>query len=381
MNHNQLRTVAIVRSPRASKVSHESVPKKHVRFININARSIVNKINQLEALLLSHNPHIVVITETWLHSNIRDEDLVPPAYKIFRKDRSTRGGGVAVLIKSDIPATRLPEVVDNECVCVRLYLFGCSFVLYTVYRPPNAEPDCLTNLQAHMLAYLNQKVIIAGDFNYPETDWSKLKSQSDPIGSNVLFDIMLDHNVAQVVEHPTHIFDLVFLPRTITDYNVFVEPGISDHEMVHVSFSVQNRSAKPAHAHQTVKDFLRADDTSVVDYLEHNFCDFRGDDVTLLWDKFKQLCFYCIEKFIPSKVKKPTKGTPWMTRSIIHLKRKAKRLRQKTAAPGILSQVRASLSKLKAFTLTLPCLTSLMKVLRSSATLLENVNPLSIKFQ
>lgn len=84
-------------------------------------------------------------------------------------------------------------------------MFGCSFVLYAVYRAPNAAPDCLVNLPAHMLAYLNQKVIIAGDFNYPDINWSKLKSQSDPVGSSVLLDIMLDHNLTQVVQQPTRI--------------------------------------------------------------------------------------------------------------------------------------------------------------------------------
>lgn len=195
---------------------------------------------------MTHSPHIVVITETWLHGEIRDDDLVPPAYKIFRKDRSTRGGGVAVLIKSSIQATCLPEVADNECVCLRLSMFGCYFVLYAVYRAPNAAPDCLVNLPAHMLAYLNQKVIIAGDFNYPDINWSKLKSQSDPVGFSVLLDIMLDHNLTQVVQQPPRtntsscsLLDLVFIPRTVS-----VEPGISDHEMAHVSFSVRNRSVK-----------------------------------------------------------------------------------------------------------------------------------------
>lgn len=167
------------------------------------------------------------------------------------------------------------------------------------------------NLQAPMLAYINQKVIIAGDFNSPDIYWSKLKYQSDPVGSSVLLDIMLDHNLTQVVQQPTRIntsscslLDLVFIPRTITECNVSVEPGISDHEMAHVSFSVRNRSVKSAHAHVTVKDFLRSDDASVVNYLEQHFPDFHSDDVTLLWDKFKQLCSYCMERFIPSKEKK-----------------------------------------------------------------------------
>lgn len=57
---------------------------QHVRLLNINARSIANKTELLEAILLSHDPHLVVLTETWLHSFVRDDDVVPLGFKIFR---------------------------------------------------------------------------------------------------------------------------------------------------------------------------------------------------------------------------------------------------------------------------------------------------------
>lgn len=65
--------------------------------------------------------------------------------------------------------------------------------------------------------------------------------------------------------------------------------------MANVSFWGQNGSVIPARAHQSVKDFSCADNTSVVGYLEHAFCDFRGDIVSMLRDNLKQLFFYCID--------------------------------------------------------------------------------------
>lgn len=318
----------------------------------MNARSIVNKTDQLEAVLLAYNPHVVVITETWLHSEICDQDLVPPAYEMYRRDRASRGGGVAVLVKTGINVTRLPDADNTESVCLRLSLFNKSFILYAVYRPPNSLPDYLFNLKTHMETYINQKLIVTGDFNLPNIDWSQMQSTSDSLNANILFDIMMSHNLAQIVQQPTRVgnassslLDLVFMHRSILDSCVCVEPGLSDHDMVTVSFPLHcSRSNSPPKSKQ-VKNFSRANDTDIQDYLEFEFVNFDGDDAAVLWDKFKKLCFHCIERFVPNKTKKPPKFTPWITRPIIQMKRKAKRYQKKGASAHVLKEIRSSLSE------------------------------------
>ena len=37
-----------------------------INFINLNARSIVNKVDSLESVLISLEPDFVAVTETWL---------------------------------------------------------------------------------------------------------------------------------------------------------------------------------------------------------------------------------------------------------------------------------------------------------------------------
>lgn len=51
----------------------------------------MNKTSELEYLLLTHDPHITVITETWLNDGIPDEVIVDDAHHIFRRDRISRG--------------------------------------------------------------------------------------------------------------------------------------------------------------------------------------------------------------------------------------------------------------------------------------------------
>lgn len=72
--------------------------------MNINSRSIANKSTDLELILYSHDPHVTILTETWLHDGTDDSDLILPSHCIFRKDRPTRGGAVAIIVKSNIEA-------------------------------------------------------------------------------------------------------------------------------------------------------------------------------------------------------------------------------------------------------------------------------------
>ena len=66
-----------------------------------NARSIVNKLQELHQLLYSSIFDIIFITESWLHDEVTDGLLDPHScYVILRKDRKLyRGGGVCIFIK------------------------------------------------------------------------------------------------------------------------------------------------------------------------------------------------------------------------------------------------------------------------------------------
>lgn len=92
----------------------------------------MNKTNQLESVLLSHSPHVVVLTETWLHDEVSDKDLIPPGYKIIRRDRTSRGGGVAIVAKSSVQVISLIQSKDTESLCVKLNIYGHVFVLCAV---------------------------------------------------------------------------------------------------------------------------------------------------------------------------------------------------------------------------------------------------------
>ena len=59
----------------------------------LNARSIINKKNELNIMAEDIKPHIIGITESWVNNDITDAELGLAGYVMFRKDRMGRRGG------------------------------------------------------------------------------------------------------------------------------------------------------------------------------------------------------------------------------------------------------------------------------------------------
>ena len=65
----------------------------YLRCQVLNARSIVNKTQDLQALLISEDPDVIAITETFLSEDVLDSELVDVAtYTVYRRDRNRHGG-------------------------------------------------------------------------------------------------------------------------------------------------------------------------------------------------------------------------------------------------------------------------------------------------
>ena len=70
--------------------------KTKLKCFYTNARSIVNKRNELELYIMEERPDIIAITETWAVESIEDSELKIEGYTMIRRDRilgeKTRGG-------------------------------------------------------------------------------------------------------------------------------------------------------------------------------------------------------------------------------------------------------------------------------------------------
>jgi len=82
-------------------VAHISEGKSLV-LLQVNCRSICNKILEFWNLIDTYNPVVVIGTESWLSEEINNAEVFRDNYITFRRDRYSRGGGVFICVKNYI---------------------------------------------------------------------------------------------------------------------------------------------------------------------------------------------------------------------------------------------------------------------------------------
>jgi hypothetical protein len=226
----------------------------------INARSTLNKKDELRCLTDTQDFHFVFITESWLH------DYIPSSlvfncdkYNVFRKDRAnSRGGGVCILIDKRYNALIVNDLIDSPidepyleimAVDVDFELLPIHYRLIVCYRPPGYSvldmryfKKFLSHL--HMLSNSDRTVLITGDFNLPNISWSSIPSvvKHDMFHTNFL-DFISEYGFSQFVVESTrakNTLDLVLVndPLVIHDCSISSPLGNSDHESVTFNLSL-----------------------------------------------------------------------------------------------------------------------------------------------
>lgn len=78
-----------------SKKAYRPKKRPNFRCILINCQSVKKKASDIEALNNLHNPDIICGTESWLDPSIKNGEIFPSNFNVFRKDRETdtTGGG------------------------------------------------------------------------------------------------------------------------------------------------------------------------------------------------------------------------------------------------------------------------------------------------
>lgn len=87
----------------------QDVMKKDCMFIcHLNVRSLVPAIDEICEWFSGHTPNGVIFgcSETWLHDAVSDGVISLPGFHLFRRDRGSRGRGVALYYSEDVRCTR-----------------------------------------------------------------------------------------------------------------------------------------------------------------------------------------------------------------------------------------------------------------------------------
>ena len=94
----------------------ENISETGYKCVCLNARSIVNKKNELNIMVEDIDPHIIGITESWANIDLTDAELGLSGYVMFRRDRiGRRGGGVILYVKESIQADEIKLEREADC--------------------------------------------------------------------------------------------------------------------------------------------------------------------------------------------------------------------------------------------------------------------------
>lgn len=141
-----------------------------------NVRGLRSKVNEFYRNALATDFDIVCLTETWLDESVYSAELFPDEWSVFRQDGKSkvRGRGVLVAVRDSAwHAEPLPTLVNDDNISL-LWLklnnpTGFNFYLCTIYVAPNSSLATY-NLFFQSLDnrfFINDKIVIIGDFNLP----------------------------------------------------------------------------------------------------------------------------------------------------------------------------------------------------------------------
>ena len=278
------------------------------------------------------NYDIFTISETWLDPSTCDSDIHIPGYTLFRQDRGLhkRGGGLLVYTKSIYKASVLEEWSSvSERNFQQLWLkVQCkkfkSFLVCTVYRPPDAPISFLEELGRTLVDSLLQgvNIIILGDLN------------CDVLGNcpdgRALEDFCSTFNLTQLVKAPTRVSEtsktIIDVALTTNENNInscdVIQCEISDHNLVCLRLKLKAPRPRPSYVttrsykHYDVNNFLR--DLNSVPFHMIDFFDDFEDRV----HAFDSLFLDVLNDHAPIKqVKIKSKPNPYVTSGIKQLMR------------------------------------------------------------
>lgn len=140
-----------------------------LNILSWNAQSIANQSKKVElGLLLKHYQiDIACIQETYLNSSSK---IYMEDYKIYRSDRDSHGGGVAILVQKNIQhrAAGTIDTVSVENISIEVTIGHRILIVTSAYNPqptPHFKDDLVRLSQAP------SEIIILGDLNAKHTSW------------------------------------------------------------------------------------------------------------------------------------------------------------------------------------------------------------------
>ena len=321
---------------------------KTFRVLYCNARSLLNKLEDLKAVCADVKPDFILINETWANGDLDKAFFNLPGYEIVarndRRDTSQGiGGGLLVYGSLDVVGNVTEfscHDLDNfnQCSAIKIQLQGRkSLVLVLLYRPHHIYKD--TVVQDHATVENNEKLcellhkipkpyIVVGDLNYSQINWDVMSHNS---ACEKFVTSVQDNFLSQHIDFPTHVSgtqpDVVLSSLEDLILNVEEQPnlGKSDHSMIMLTVA----GSLPTNTTcEMVKDWKNANIPLLREELSKMNWVTQLDSLNTLqsWDSIKGSIQEAENKSVPLKRRRISTRPLWMQQNVMRVIRKKRRL-------------------------------------------------------
>ena len=299
-----------------------------VKIAHINARSIPKHLHEIHRVLDLTRIDFLGTCETFITGNTPKAAFEVPGYNFFHVDRTMScRGGVGVYINSEYPAKviKLPiDLVQPEMIFVEVTVGVVKMAVGVIYKSPLIPYSVFAAIHEN-IAFVSAKYehcVILGDFNIDH-----LKIDSAPLK---FFNTYLVEPFAfnQVINEPTRItktsstlIDLILTGNleNVKVHGVVDTPGISDHCLIFMAYSLKKPKFKPKMI--TKRDFRNFDEKKFVSDMERapwgNILAVADDDIDNKVTIFENIHSDIINKHAPFRTFRVTRpATPWLNDKI-----------------------------------------------------------------
>ena len=235
-----------------------------IECLYTNTDVLNNKLEEIMVFIDKRNIHFIAITEIMPKNRGHDGDFKPDfVIPGFTSLCSYEGRGVALFVKETLDHVVLTEYDDihSPSIVCRVKLPNKEHLIIVVcYRSPNSTDimnDNVNTLINHVSKkHCKDKIIIMGDFNFPEIDWVKeMCDKSESHRASKFLSCVHKNYFYQHVKHPTHhrgnqnatLLDLVITndEDLVQDIDYHPPLGSSHHSVLTFTIDVKPLIDKP----------------------------------------------------------------------------------------------------------------------------------------
>ena len=217
------------------------LPMYHFMLLNV-ARLLTKKKAKHKAIadMCTESTLFVCLCESFLVDGTLDMEVHIPGFSLVRSDRVARvGGGACIYIKNPVLFDLCLQYSNSFCNLLIVKLHHPSLIIILIYRPPACPAgefdDIIDRTKSYYLSLSSPlpNIIMLGDLNFPDIDWSDPNPSCPTAGSLINLSNQLFLN--QQVTEPTrnqNVLDLIFCSDEIINSISVSDTYLSDHRLI-----------------------------------------------------------------------------------------------------------------------------------------------------